>query len=73
MSLLWKNNGVRNGDAQFARQRVVEEFVIGAPPKRIVDDNGAAQNGILQIRAVELDVVRDAVDDHLDSHWVRPF
>jgi hypothetical protein len=28
----------RNGDADLRRERVVEEFVVGAPPERVVDD-----------------------------------
>ncbi len=75
MRFVRQQHGGRHRDADFRRERVVEEFVVGAPPERIVDHRGSGEHGVLQIGAIERDVVRDAVDDdavarglgHLDA------
>src|ERR1700747_3072046 len=63
MLLVRQNHGRRNCDAQFGRQRVVEELVISSPPERVVDDDRSAERGILQVSAIERDVLRNAVND----------
>ena len=75
MPLVRQQHGGRNGDAEFGGQRIVEELVVGAPPEGIVDDLGSREHGVLEIRAIEGNIVRDAVDDdgvagglrHLDA------
>ena len=61
--LVRQQHGRRNRDAEPRRQRVVEELVVGAPPERVVDDRRAGERRVLQVRAIERDVVRDAIDD----------
>src|SRR5580658_10894947 len=34
-------------------QAVVKEFLIGAPPERVIDDGGAGEGGVLQIGPIE--------------------
>ena len=52
------------------RQRVIEKFVVSGPPERIVDNIGTFQRQALQSRAIEGDLVRDAVD-HQIVLWRR--
>ena len=63
MPLMRQKHRTRNGDTDLTRQRVVEKLIVGAPPEGIVDDDGAAEDRVLQPRPVERDVLRDAVDD----------
>src|SRR5262249_18660457 len=70
MLLVRQEHGPRNRYANFRRQRVVEELVVGAPPEWIVDDARAAQRGVLQVRAIERNVVRDSVDDDRIPAWL---
>ncbi len=67
-----KHNCFGHGHAQLARKRVVEELIVCAPPERIVDHNRSAQGGILQIGPIEVDVVRDAVDNDSITARVLP-
>ena len=67
MFLVRQDDGWRNGYAEFVGERVVEELVVGRPPEGIVDDDRAVERGVLEIGAVEGDVVGDAVDD--DGVW----
>ena len=48
----------------FGRHGIVEIFVVRRPPERIVDDVGSLQHRVLQVAAVVLHFVRNAVDDH---------
>src|SRR5580692_6224770 len=52
-----------NGHTQLLAERVVEKLVVGAPPEGIVDNVSAAERRILQVAAIERDVVRDAIND----------
>ena len=63
ITLLREEHGLGDGHSQLGGHRVVEIFVVGGPPERIVDDVGSLKNGVLQIAAVILDFMRDAVDD----------
>ena len=63
MLLVGQDHGGRHGHAELGGERVVEELVVGRPPERIVDDDGAVERGVLEKGAVEGNVVRDAVDD----------
>ena len=63
MFLVRQNHRGRNGHAEFGGQRVVKKFVVGGPPEWIVDDDCSAECGVLEISAIEGDVLRDAVDD----------
>ena len=65
MFLVRQQHRRRDGDPQLGGQRVVEELVVGAPPERVVDDLRAAQRAVFQPRAIERDVVRNAIDDHV--------
>ena len=60
-----KQHRPRHGDADLSRQRVVEEFFVGAPPERIIHDCGAGERCILQPGAIKRHVLRDAIDDHV--------
>jgi hypothetical protein len=53
MRFVRQQDGGRHGHAEFRRQRVVEKLVVGAPPERVVDDLGAAERGVLEVRAIE--------------------
>ena len=63
MLFVRKQHSIRNGHAQLLRQRIVEKLVVGAPPEGIVDNVSSAERRILQVAAIERDVVRDAIDD----------
>src|ERR1035441_7774698 len=63
MLLVGQDDRGGHGHAQLFSQRVVKEFVVGRPPEGIVDDDGSIESGVLQIGAVERNVVRDAVDN----------
>src|SRR6267143_2167745 len=52
-----------NRDSQLCRHRVVEILVVGGPPERIIDDVGSLKDGVLQVAAVILDFMRNAIDD----------
>ena len=53
-----------NIQAQFGGDRIIEKFVVGGPPERIVDDVGSLQHGVLQVGPVVVHFVGNAVDDH---------
>jgi len=53
--------------AELGGERVIEELVVGAPPEGIVDHAGTAERGVLEVGAVERNVVGDPVDDHVVS------
>ncbi len=63
--LLREQHGLRDGDAELRGEREVEELVVGRPPERVVDDDGAFERRALQEGAVEGHLVRDAVDDEV--------
>src|SRR3989441_9750864 len=69
VGLLWQQHRLRDGHAELLRQRSVEEFIVGRPPKRIVDDVGALQHGVLQIAAIVGHLMRDAVDNDPVARW----
>ena len=55
----------RNGDADLRRERVVEKFLVRAPPKRIVHHGGAGERRVLEPRAIKRHVLRNAIDHHV--------
>ena len=63
MLVVRQNHRRRNRHAHLVRQRIVEELVVRRPPERIVDDNRSVQHRVLQIGAVERNVLRNTVDD----------
>src|SRR6266705_2147094 len=63
ITLLREQHRLRDGYAQLCRHGVVEILVVGGPPERIVDDVGSLKDSVLQVSAVILDFMRDAVDD----------
>ena len=63
MFLVRQDHGRRNGHTQFVRQGIIEKLVIGSPPERVIDDYCSAEHSILQIGAIEGDVLRNAVYD----------
>src|SRR5437879_11240011 len=69
VGLLWQQHRLRDGHAELLRRRSVEEFIVGRPPKRIVDDVGALQHGVLQIAAIVGHLMRDAVDNDSVARW----
>ena len=70
--------GSWNGDPDLGGERVVKKFLVSAPQKRIVDHGSAGEGRILQKRAIERDVLRDAIDDYVVAarlslnHFVDP-
>ncbi len=62
--MVGKQDCFRNGNADLRRQGIVEELIVRAPPERVVDDNGAPEDSVLEIGAIEGDIVGDAIDDH---------
>src|SRR5438445_1404620 len=61
--LVRQHDGLRARDPEPGRERRAEELVIGAPHEGVVDDRHALEHGVLQVRAVKWDLVRDTVDD----------
>src|SRR5437588_2343884 len=60
-----QEHGARNGDSDFCSQRVIEKLLVRAPPKRVIDHRSSGEGGILQKRAIERYVLRNAIDDHV--------
>src|SRR5260370_18357350 len=61
ITLLREQHRLRDGYAQLCRHGVVEILVVGGPPERIVDDVGSLKDSVLQVSAVILDFMPDAV------------
>src|SRR5713101_8070148 len=59
-----KNDGARDCNTELCGKRVVEEFVIGAPPERVVDHDGSVQDGVFDVCPIKRNVVGDAVDNN---------
>ena len=57
MLLVRKDHGRRNSDPKLFSQRVVKELVVRAPPEGVIDDDGAVECGILQVRTIKRDVM----------------
>ena len=64
MFVMRQDHRRRNRHAHLVRHRVVEKLVVSRPPERIVHDNRSLQHRVLQIRAIERNVLRDAIQDH---------
>src|SRR5438105_4735103 len=60
-----QEDSARNSDSDFCRQRVIKKFLVRAPPKRVVDDRGAGEGGVLQKRAIERYILGNAIDDYV--------
>ena len=56
---------LRHRDADLRGERVVEKFLVGAPPKRIVHDGGAGERRVLEQAAIKRHVLRNAIDDDI--------
>src|SRR6266566_5990071 len=48
---------------QLARQSVVEELVVGGPPKRIIDDNRSRQRGVFKKSSIKGNVLGNAINN----------
>ena len=59
-----QDDGFGDGDAELGREAIVEKFLVGGPPKWVVDDRGAVERGVLEEGPVERHVLRDAVEDN---------
>src|SRR5207248_10039437 len=46
-------------------ERVVEKFLVGAPPERIVHDCCSSEGRVLEPGAIKRHVLRDAVDHYV--------
>src|SRR6202011_6402175 len=66
----WQQHRARHGHTYFRGERVVKEFFVRAPPKRIVHHRRAAKRGVLEPSAVKRDILRDAIDDYFVSAWL---
>src|SRR5439155_6254693 len=68
----------RNCHANLGGQRVIEKFVVGAPPERIIHYRRSGQCGVLKPGAIERDVLRYPIDHHVVTtrlaldHFVDP-
>ncbi|MNL27532.1 hypothetical protein D3C87_1491270 [compost metagenome] len=58
-----QHDGLGNRDAELLDERVVEELVVRDPPEGIVDDVRALDHRVLEVGLVDLDLVRDAIDE----------
>src|SRR5258708_29024692 len=67
---LFRSHGLGNRDSQLCSHGVVEILVAGGPPERIIDDVGSLKDGVLQVAAVILHSMRDAVDDDAVSRAI---
>ena len=73
ISFLGQENGLGDGDAELRGHGVIEKFVVGRPPERIVDDVCSLENGMLEVAAVILDLMGDAVhDDAVSREFTHP-
>ena len=63
ITLLRKEHGFGNRDAEFGGHRIVEILVVGGPPERIVDNVSPLKHRVLQVAAIIFDFMRDTVDD----------
>ncbi len=61
--LVRQHDGLGARDPEPGRERRAEELVVSAPHERVVDDRHPLEHGVLQVRPVERDLVRDTVDD----------
>ena len=64
------DHSARHGDTDAGGQGVVEELIVSAPPKGVIDYDGPGEHGVLEIGPIEGDVVRDAVDDDAIARWL---
>src|ERR1019366_3584558 len=71
MLLVRQQDGLRNRNAQLGSQREVKKFVVGAPPEWIVDNDRAGERHILQVAAIEGNIVRNAVHDNVVGRRLR--
>src|SRR6516225_5485074 len=60
--LVGQDDGARHRDADPGGQGVVEKLVVRTPPEGVIDDDGAAQDRVLEVGAIEGDILRDAVN-----------
>ena len=51
-----------NCNADLGRERVIKEFLVGAPPKWIVHHSRTSERGVLQPGAIKRNVLRNAID-----------
>src|SRR6266849_4136549 len=63
IALLRKEHGFGDGEAELRGDGIVEKLVVGGPPEGIFDDVGALQYGVLEVAAIVIDFVGDAVDN----------
>ena len=63
ISLLGQQNRFRDSDAELRGDGIIEELVVGSPPKGIVDDVSSLKNSVFEVAAIIFDLVRDAVND----------
>ena len=67
ITLLRQQNCFWNGNSQLRGNGVIEVFIVGRPPERIVDDVRPLQHRVLQVAAVVFHLMRNAVHDHAVS------
>ena len=59
-----QQNGFRNGNTQLNRQRVIEKFLVGSPPKRVVHDGSAGEGRVFQKGFIKRHILRNPVDNY---------
>ncbi len=65
--LLRQEHSLWHRHAKFARQRVIEEFIISRPPEWVVHDNGPFERHTFKRGPIERHFVRDAIDYEIVS------
>src|ERR1019366_7205622 len=69
MFLVRQQDSLRDRNAQLGSECEVEELVVGAPPERVIDNDRAGEGCVLEITAIEGNVVRNAVHDDVVGRW----
>ena len=60
-------NGLGYRNTDFGGQAVVEKLFVGTPPKGVVDNSRAAERCVFQESAIERNILRNAINDHIVS------
>ncbi len=66
-----QQHGLGDGYSELGTEGEVEELIIGAPPEGVVDDDRSGKRRVLEVAAIEGDVVGDAIDDDVVGRGLR--
>ena len=69
---LWGSSTVLGmATPSLVAEREVEELIVRAPPEGVVDDDRSGKRRVLQVAAIEGNVVGDAIDDDVVGRGLR--